>query len=70
LDIDPRAHKWMVYSKSGVYAREQPTTFSKPKAVLQYKEEIDGLELKGGWLRHKKGWSLLRKHDGTILLGM
>uniref|UniRef100_A0A7S3YN95 ELMO domain-containing protein n=2 Tax=Lotharella globosa TaxID=91324 RepID=A0A7S3YN95_9EUKA len=70
LDIDPRAHKWMVYSKSGVYAREQPTTFSKPKAVLQYKEEIDGLELKGGWLRHKKGWSLLRKHDGTILLGI
>eukprot|EP00466_Bigelowiella_natans_P015905 jgi/Bigna1/59459/fgenesh1_kg.4_\ len=62
--------KWIVVSKGGVYIRLSPSAEAKDVGVLNIAEEVLGLKTAGDWLQHKRGWSLMRKKDGTVLLGI
>jgi len=69
LDLgDEKLGTWVVRARNGLFIREKPTTKSHDVGVLEFKEEVEILESRDGWVRHNRGWSLMQNENNKIPL--
>jgi len=63
-----KARTWRVVFPKGVNVRNLPGREGSVTGILQYGERVTEIEVRGTWLHHNKGWSIIQAGDKIALV--